>query len=202
MKPAGHVRWWTGGFAAVLTFGMSFACSSTHEYVWVQDLPEQDETPRIRVGDTMSVLVKGQESLSGDFPVREDGTYLQPVVGPIPVVGKTASEVEIILENELAKGIVTSPDAAVAIGQSKVLQIHVLGEVETPGTVEVDPEDTLLSVLAKAGGLTEFARRNQIYVVRKKPEVVRIRFRYSDLTGGDPAALSFQFKDGDAVVVE
>ena len=71
MKPAGHVRWWTGGFAAVLTFGMSFACSSTHEYVWVQDLPEQDETPRIRVGDTMSVLVKGQESLSGDFPVRE-----------------------------------------------------------------------------------------------------------------------------------
>jgi polysaccharide export outer membrane protein len=202
MNSAGYVRWSTGGVAALLTLGMSFACSSTHDYVWVQDLPDQDETPRIRVGDTLSVLVKGQDSLSGDFPVREDGTYLQPVVGPIPVVGKTASEVEIILENELADGIVTSPDAAVAIGESKVLQIHVLGEVEEPGTVEADPDDTLLSVLAKAGGLTEFARRNHIYVVRKKPEVLRVRFRYADLAGGDPDALAFQFKDGDAVVVE
>lgn len=188
--------------ALVLTFGTLASCTTTHDYVWVQDLPAQDETSRIRVGDTLSVLVKGQESLSGDFPVREDGTYLQPVVGPIDVVGKTAAEVEIALENALAQGIVTSPEAAVAIGESKVLQIHVLGEVEEPGTVDAEPDDTLLSVLAKAGGLTEFARRNQIYVIRKKPEVLRVRFRYSDLAGGDPAALSFQFKDGDAVVVE
>jgi hypothetical protein len=39
-------------------------------------------------------------------------------------------------------------------------------------------------------------------VLRSRPEVVRIRFRYSDLTGGDAAALGFRFRDGDAVVVE
>lgn len=180
----------------------SVACTTTHDFVWVQDLPREDGTARIRVGDSLSVLVKGQDSLSGDFVVREDGTYLQPIVGPIPVVGKTAAEVEIDLENRLADGIVTNPDAAVAIGQSSILQIHVLGEVGTPGTVDVEPGDTLLSVLAKAGGLTEFARRNHIYVVRSRPEVQRIRFRYSDLTGGEPRALAFRFRDGDAVVVE
>lgn len=188
--------------AAALSFTLVSACAGSHDYVWVKDLPPEDEVARIRVGDTLSVLVKGQESLSGDFPVREDGTYLQPVVGPIEVLGKTASEVEIILENRLAEGIVTSPDAAVAIGESRVLKIHVLGEVEEPGTVDAEPTDTLLSVLAKAGGLTEFARRSHIYVVRSRPEVVRIRFTYADLTGGDPAALGFRFRDGDAVVVE
>ena len=154
------------------------------------------------MGDTLSVLVRGQESLSGDFVVREDGTYLQPVVGPIEVEGKTAAQVEIVLEDALADGIVTRPEAAVAIGESSILKIHVLGEVDSPGTVEVAASDSLLTVLAKAGGLTEFARRDHIYVVRKKPQIRRIRFRYSDLVGADPAALGFQFRDGDAVVIE
>jgi len=181
---------------------LAAACSTSHSYVWVQDLPKQDGKTRIRVGDTLSVSVKGQESLSGDFIVREDGTYLQPVVGPLDVAGRTAPQVEKILETELSDGIVTNPDASVAIGQARTLDIHVLGEVQSPGTVDVEPSDTLLSVLAKAGGLTEFARRNHIYVVRNRPEVMRIRFRYADLTGGDPDALAFRFRTGDAVVVE
>ncbi len=187
---------------ALTAFSLAACASNTPGFVWVHNLPPQDETPRIRVGDTLSVLVRGQESLSGDFVVLEDGTYLQPVVGSIAVVGKTAKQVERELVAALADGIVLRPEATVAIGASQTLEINVLGEVNNPGMVEVDAEANLLAVLARAGGLTEFARRNNIFLVRTRPRTLRVRFRYADLTAGDPKSLGFVLMDGDSVVVE
>jgi len=186
--------------AGVLAFG-TLACGTSHSYTWVTELPQADSTPRVRAGDTISVVVQGQEQLSGEFEVRVDGTYLQPVVGPIQVEGLLPEEVEARLVDGL-QGVVVDPEVAVNIGKTREVTVYVLGEVAEPGAVEISGRDTVLSVLARAGGLTEFAKRNAIYVVREQPERMRVRFRYDDLTGGDPQSLAFKLRDGDAVVVE
>ena len=95
-----------------------------------------------------------------------------------------------------------NPDVVISVRSLRTLQINVLGEVRTPGTFPIPYGEGVLTVLARAGGLTEYADTSAIYVLRQQPELLRVRLRYDDLVGGDPLSLSFKLRDGDTVVVE
>jgi polysaccharide export outer membrane protein len=56
--------------------------------------------------------------------------------------------------------------------------------------------------LAAAGGLTNFAHKDRIYVVRSSPQQIRIHFTYDALTKGIGRAPLFRLRAGDVVVVE
>ena len=51
------------------------------------------------------------------------------------------------------------------------------------------------------GGLTDFAHKDRIFVVRKLPTAVRIRFTFQSLTDTG-AASRFRMQQGDIIVVE
>ncbi|MFO0722608.1 MAG: polysaccharide biosynthesis/export family protein [Myxococcota bacterium] len=188
-----------------LVFVLSLAgagCANHHPFVWVDKLaPQGPQLYRIAVGDRLSVLVKNQQQLSGDFEVLPTGGYMQPLVGELSVTGMTLNEAGDLLKQRL-QGIVNSPEVTISVRTLRTLQINVLGEVRQPGTFPIPFGEGVLTVLARAGGLTEFADSSAIYVIRQTPELLRVRFRYNDLIGGDPVALSFKLKDGDVVVVE
>jgi len=82
------------------------------------------------------------------------------------------------------------------------ITVSVLGEVTKAGSYPLDPRATVAQVLASAGGLTEFASRDSIYVVRAGPPPVRVRFTYEEVSRGAPASAGFVLHDGDLVVVE
>jgi polysaccharide export outer membrane protein len=77
----------------------------------------------------------------------------------------------------------------------------VLGEVKTPGRYDLAEGEGVLHALARAGGLTEFADPDLVFVVRSDASR-RIRFRYGDLAVAEPASARFQLRNGDVVVVE
>ena len=54
--------------------------------------------------------------------------------------------------------------------------IAVMGEVVHAGMYTLTPGAGVAEALASAGGLTEFAHRDRIFVVRRTPELLRIRF--------------------------
>jgi hypothetical protein len=56
----------------------------------------------------------------------------------------------------------------VMVQEALSAQIHVIGEVEHPGTQVMQGPRTVLQALAEAGGLKEFADRNNIHVLRKR----------------------------------
>jgi polysaccharide export outer membrane protein len=60
----------------------------------------------------------------------------------------------------------------------------------------------LLQLLAMAGGVTEFAHSDRIFVVRQSSSPSRIRFRYQSLIHADGLATRFRLQSGDVVVVE
>ena len=78
----------------------------------------------------------------------------------------------------------------------------VLGAVTRPGSYPLTPGVGLAEALATAGSLTEFAHRDRIFVLRKLPQAVRIRFSYRAITGEQGAASAFRLRAGDVVVVE
>jgi hypothetical protein len=65
----------------------------------------------------------------------------------------------------------------------------------------------VLAAVAAAGGMTAFAHRDAIFVLRYRPRLgdpvpLRIRFGYAELARGALHESGFRLKPGDLVVVE
>lgn len=191
--------WW----AFALTW---VACAPQHPFTWVENVAPVDlpiEASPLRPGDVIQVQIQNWEELRGgaQFTLNADGSIVLPLVGAFDVEGMTVQDIATKLDAKL-QGIIDSPRARVSLVTPRTPVVTVMGEVQQPGRFEVHTDEGVLPALALAGGLTEFAKANAIYVVRTYPSRQRIRFRYSDLTGGIARAVDFKLRDGDVVVVE
>jgi polysaccharide biosynthesis/export protein len=184
----------------LLSIGL-IGCGSNLPFVWVDGLPADNSDPVVQTGDELTVLVKDQKDLSGQFPVLPDGTYIQPILGPVKVAGVTPVEASKRVAN-LLEGIIVKPLVAITVTNPRPINVAIIGEVRTPGKFPVKRGEGVLEVLAAAGGVNEFASDDGIYVLRKHPDRQRIRFRYSRLVGGDLRSVQFELRDGDIIVVE
>jgi polysaccharide biosynthesis/export protein len=188
---------------AAMTLGGMVGCRAESAYVWVSDLPltSQPTTTVIGPRDTLSIDVKNQGTLSGEFVVGDSGDYRHPILGTIHVGGLTAEDAARELLARLAD-VVVKPSVSVSIIRTATVRVNVVGEVRTPGSYELTRGTGLLAALASAGWLTEYARRDFIFVLPAAEAGQRIRFRQRDLTDAEPHAAGFRLKDGDVVVVE
>ena len=179
-----------------------WACAADHPYVWADTFPEQAAQAGsvIQPNDRIFLHVKEQPTLSGELDVRADGSVVQPLVGKVDVAGLTAAQAAQRFTERL-HGILERPVVTIAIIATRPPKVSVLGEVTHPGRFDMDKDEGVLGALARAGGLTEFADRDGIFVLRERPEPVRVRFRFADLAGGTAAA-RFRLQDGDVIVVE
>ena len=184
------------------------ACGPGGSWVWVQHLSAQPSARdadgyRVAVGDTVSVRVFGQDNLSTKSRVRPDGKMAIPIVGDVQFRGRKPSEISAELEAEM-KAYVVTPHVTVTVEESQPFTVTVIGEVTRPATVTVDPAAGVLQALAAAGGLSEFADRDRIFVLRKlegKPPL-RVRFTFDELKQADPSSVGFALSPGDVVVVD
>jgi polysaccharide biosynthesis/export protein len=80
--------------------------------------------------------------------------------------------------------------------------VYVLGAVKTAGKYPLPPGSGVAEALALAGGLTEFAHKDRIFVLRHTPKPVLIRFTFDAITGQTGPAAAFRLQPGDVVKVE
>lgn len=190
------------------------SCGSKRGFIRVEELavatvasPRSDEY-RIGVGDVLSVRVWNQEGMSTNRArVRDDGKISIPFLQDVEVARMTPNELGDRLQVRL-KPFIVNPVVTVTLEERAPLRISVLGEVAKPGSYDLPAGATVLHALAVAGGLSEFARRDGIYLLRYghwadgDPSPARIRFRWSALSRGTPPASTFPLRSGDVVVVE
>ena len=186
----------------VLLWGPAAGCASGPRYVWVDQLPEDlvvDEY-LIGTGDLLAVRVLNQDNLSTNTRVRSDGKIAVPLLGDVDMRGKAPGRASRELELRF-KQFVVAPAVTITVQESQNPTISVLGEVLRAGTYTVAPQSGVLEGLAVAGGFTDYASRDAIYLVRPaQPE--RTRFTYSPLLRGDGRAAAFRLRTGDVLVVE
>jgi len=183
-----------------------FTACGAGNYVWVHDLPKESAAISgeylINTGDTVSVRVLGNEAMATRAKVRTDGRIAMPILGDIDVRGKRPSALRAELEARLREYL-KEPSVTVNIDEFQPMQISVMGEVARPGTFVVDPmQASVASLLANAGGLTEFATRDRIFVIRNGPSAQRVRFTWDTISRGDATARAFLLRPGDVIVVE
>ena len=191
---------------AVLAAGPG--CKTSGEYVWVDDIPQTPQvTDReyvIQAGDTISVRVWGQENLSSRSRVRPDGKISLPYVPEVQAAGVTPTVLSKKIQASL-KDLLVNPVVTVTLDEQRPLQVSVLGEVARPGSFVLDQNPGVLQAIAMAGGMTPFANKDAIMVIRQRPEggaPQRIRFSYEALTQIKGRAAAFRLQGGDVVVVE
>jgi polysaccharide export outer membrane protein len=161
-------------------------------------------TYRIVPGDVLDVIVWRNKELSLQVTVRPDGWISYPLASDVKVAGATVVEVQKKLEEALAK-YVTSPSVTVVVTRVANLRVSILGKVRQPGRYNLDGPTTVLDVLALAGGLTEFADHDGIYVLRAStaPDGLyeRISAKYSSSTSAGKSNTNVTVMAGDIIIV-
>jgi polysaccharide export outer membrane protein len=186
------------------------ACAPVGEYVWV-DAYQQPTLPSknvylVSVGDLLSVRVWNQDAMSARGRVRADGMISLPFINDVEAVGLEPTALARRIQTKLKEYIV-NPVVTVSVEEQAAREVSILGEVAKPGVYKLEYDTDLLKVLATAGGLTQIAGRDRIFVLRygenENPRVpIRIRFTYRSLTQAEGNAARFRLRSGDVVVVE
>lgn len=159
-----------------------------------------DEFYTIGAGDALEVVVWKDPMLSGPVTVRPDGFITLPLINEVQVVGLTTSQLRETLETKYSE-FVTSPFVTVRVTTIASNEIVLVGEVATPGVYSLVGNNTLLRLLARAGGLTPFADRDSIHVVRRSGEqVTEFIVDYNAIVEGD-LKQDILLRPGDRVVV-
>src|SRR3954471_20302059 len=146
--------------------------------------PEAAEGPAYVIGpeDVLQVLVWNNEAMTRTVPVRPDGMISLPLLNDVPAAGLTPMQLRETLTKALTDYLPT-PAVSVLLREIHSVKVAVIGQVKTPGRYELKDRATVLDVLAMAGGLTEFAARKRIVVLRQEPAGAKqIPFPYDKLT--------------------
>jgi len=156
-------------------------------------------------GDVIDVFVWRNPDLSvNGVPIRPDGKISTPLVEDLTANGLTPKQLARNIEQQLAKYI-KDPFVTVTVRQfvgQLNNQIRVVGEATTPQSLPYRANLTLLDVMIKVGGLTEYAAGNRASIIRTvdgKQQQIPIRIK-SLLKDGDISA-NVPLAPGDIIII-
>jgi polysaccharide export outer membrane protein len=120
---------------------------------------------RLGPGDMVRIITYGEDPLTGEFRVSDQGAIALPLAGAVKAAGRTPRELETAVGVALKKGdMLKKPSVSVEV--STYRPIYVLGEVNKPGQYPYQPGMTVVSAAAVAGGFTYRAVEDYASVVR------------------------------------
>jgi polysaccharide export outer membrane protein len=122
---------------------------------------------RVGVGDKLEIVVFGHEDMNKVVEVRGDSTINYPLLGNLPVAGKSVAEVDDEITRLLAKDFLVDPQVSVEIREYQSQWVTIIGEVRTPGRFVLRRDMRLIDLLAEAGGATKEAGMD-ILVTRRQ----------------------------------
>ena len=171
-----------------------------------QDTAAQDGY-RINGGDLLHISVYGEQNLDKDVPVQPDGGVAFPLVGNLNARGMTLKE----LQGKIAANLresqyfpnLTDNEVRVSMVKATGNSVSVVGQVKAPGTFAYDTQLDVMQALSLAGGLTPFASKSKIKILRRDQAGTQtaILFDYSDVEDGEQLEKNILLRGGDVVVV-
>lgn len=129
--------------------------------------PPQGETPYL-IGpqEKLEIEVVGAEALSGTYLTDVDAQLAFPLIGMLSLDGKSPSEAAQLIAERLRGRYLLDPQVRVIPEEFPVPSVSVGGQVKKPGSYDAVAKQTLLKVVNMAEGLTEFAKEDDVLVLR------------------------------------
>lgn len=157
---------------------------------------------RIGVGDVLAINVWREPEASYDaVAVRSDGKISVPLVKEVHVKGLTPTELEKVLTRKYAE-FINDPEVTVIIRQINSQMVYIIGGVMRPGALPLSSQMTILQALAVSGGLTDYAKKKKIYVLREMGgKQMQLAFDYPAVLSGKNSEQNVFLLPGDTIVV-
>jgi len=157
---------------------------------------------RIGSGDILEIDVwKEREASVQSVMVRPDGKVTLPLIKEIDVLGLTPSELEKLLAAKFETKI-HDADVTVVVREIRSKRAYLVGAVNRVGPIPLVSNMTVLQVLAEAGGVTDYAKKKKIYILRKQNgKEVKIPFNYEAVIKGESMEQNIPVLPDDTIVI-
>lgn len=166
--------------------------------------PESSYT--LGAGDLIELTILGVPELGREARVDGNGNIALPLVGEVPVGGRTVGEAEKLIAERYKRSYLRDPQVSVLVKEYASQRITILGAVNEPKVYAVQRRLNVLEALAMAGGLTKEASQ-KVYVTRRVQDPVsgqplrqNLILDLDHLISGD-GARGIMLGDGDVVHV-
>ncbi|ASP29974.1 hypothetical protein CHH26_06815 [Qipengyuania flava] len=152
------------------------ACTTNRTYGEASEIEianlDQLPAPRIEnlyvIGpqDSLEIEVVGAERLSGRYLTDGEGRVAFPLIGLVSVGGLAPSEAGDVIAAYLRGRYLVDPEVRVLPEQIPLPTVSVGGQVNKPGEYPVNGRQSLLRVVNQAGGLAEYAKLEDVLILR------------------------------------
>ncbi|MFC2166821.1 polysaccharide biosynthesis/export family protein [Acidobacteriota bacterium] len=146
-------------------------------------------SPNYRVGpqDLIEITVVGHDEFHRSVRISEEGKIPFPYIGEIDINGLTRLEIESKIKIAIDEYLLQNAQVIVSIMEFRSQKISLFGAVGSQGQYALNGPETLLSLLSRAGGISEDAGEN-IIVIRKLEgnESRTLKIPIMDFMEGDP----------------
>jgi polysaccharide export outer membrane protein len=155
----------------------------------------------IGTDDVMKIDFWRDKELSSEVTVRPDGKISLPLMNDIQAAGLTPAQLKDRILDE-AKKYVEDPVVTVAVKAINSRRVFITGEVKKGGPYPITSSMTVLQLISIAGGLGDYAKGDQITIVRMEGgKQASFPFNYKEVLKRRNLAQNIELKPGDTVVV-
>jgi len=117
------------------------------------------------------------------------------------VAGLTPRQVEALITQGITK-FIEEPNVTVVVALPTSKKIYLIGGVRKEGILPYTYGMSVIQALSEAGGLTDYAKRKKIYVLRtENGREYRLDFNYDEVVKGEKMEQNVLLLPGDTVVV-
>jgi protein involved in polysaccharide export with SLBB domain len=119
--------------------------------------------------DQIAVSLPLNPEINASGTIGPDGRFSIPLVGRLPLAGRTVDEAQTLIADALRSGGIVAnarPDIAVTTYSAA---IYVAGEVRAPGAIALSRPLDAFQAIVRAGGLLNTAQSGKIAVIRRTP---------------------------------
>ncbi|MEP5937618.1 MAG: polysaccharide biosynthesis/export family protein [Erythrobacter sp.] len=146
----------------------TFGAASQIEVTNLEQLPPPSGGVFYTIGpqEKLEIEVVGAGGLSGTFLTDATGSVSYPLIGDLAVGGKSPREASRMIEDKLRGKYLLNPQVRVIPDEFPPPSISIGGQVEEPGAYAVIGNQTLLRAVNQAGGLSEYAKLDDLLILR------------------------------------
>ena len=150
-------------------------------------------------GDVLVVDIYGGSQESQRLTVSPEGDVYVPEFGPIQVSGLQIRAAQNRIRQRLGRYFQNS-DIRITLGQTRSIQVNVLGEVRVPGTYTLSSLSTVYHALYRAGGISNLGTLRNIKLYRQG-KLVTVVDVYEFIFNGRLAG-NVPLQDNDVIQVD
>ena len=185
-------------------FGRNIFNTSNLTFEPSTNLPTPDNY-RLGAGDQVIIDIWGTSQVSIQKTISPDGAINIDNLGLVFLNGMTINQATSYLRKELNKiyaGLADENPTSqikVTLGNSRTIQVNVMGEVYQPGTYALSAFSTVFHALYSAGGISEIGSLRNIQVVRNGKTIANVDVYSFIMHGKTKDDISLQ--EGDVIIV-